>query len=295
MYLAIDIGGTAIKYGLISDDGQITESYELPTEAAKGGPGILQKVINIVKECNNREKLAGVGISTAGMVNYQTGEIFYASPLIPNYIGINYKQEVESKFAIPCEVENDVNCAGLAESVFGAARNTHSAVVITVGTGIGGCLIANKKVYHGFSNSACEIGYMYVDGDTRYERQGATSAMVESVASAKGESAAHWNGKKIFAAAKEGDADCIEAIGKMINVLVKGIANICYVVNPEMVVLGGGIMAQKEYLEPRINAALDKYMVSSLRHHTKLAFAQLKNQAGMLGAWYNFIIRHEQQ
>ena len=150
-------------------------------------------------------------------------------------------------------------------------------------------MIANKKVYHGFSNSACEIGYMYIDGDTRYERQGATSVMVEKVAEAKGESTAHWNGKKIFAAAKEGDADCIEAIDHMITVLAKGIANICYVVNPEVVVLGGGIMAQKEYLEPRINAALDKYMVSSLRQHTKLAFAQLKNQAGMLGAWYNFI------
>lgn len=291
MYLAIDIGGTAIKYGLISENGQLHERYELPTEAAKGGPAILQKVLNIVRECNSTQKLAGVGISTAGMVNCQTGEIFYASPLIPNYIGINYKQEIESKFAIPCEVENDVNCAGLAESVFGAAKNTHSAVVITVGTGIGGCLIANKKVYHGFSNSACEIGYMYIDGDTRYERQGATSVMVEMVAEAKGESTANWNGKKIFAAAKEGDADCIEAIDHMITVLAKGIANICYVVNPEVVVLGGGIMAQTEYLAPRINAALDQYMVNSLRQHTRLAFAQLKNQAGMLGAWYNFKIR----
>lgn len=289
MYLAIDIGGTAIKYGLISNDGQITESYELPTQAGKGGPAILEKVLKIVSEYHTKNKLAGVGISTAGMVNCETGEIFYASPLIPQYIGINYKTAIETQFAIPCEVENDVNCAGLAESVFGAARGSHSAVVITVGTGIGGCLIVNNKVYHGFSNSACEIGYMYVDGDTRYERQGATSVMVEMVAEAKGESTAHWNGKKIFAAAKEGDADCIEAIDQMITVLVKGIANICYVVNPEMVVLGGGIMAQKEYLEPRINAALDKYMVSSLRQHTKLAFAQLKNQAGMLGAWYNFI------
>lgn len=295
MYLAIDIGGTAIKYGLISDDGKITESYELPTQADKGGPAILEKVLKIASEYHTKTQLAGVGISTAGMVNCETGEIFYASPLIPQYIGINYKTAIETHFAIPCEVENDVNCAGLAESVFGVAQGTHSAVVITVGTGIGGCMIVNNKVYHGFSNSACEIGYMYVDGDTRYERQGATSVMVERVASAKGESAAHWNGKKIFAAAKEGDADCIEAIDKMINVLVKGIANICYVVNPEMVVLGGGIMAQKEYLEPRINAALDKYMVSSLRHHTKLALAQLKNQAGMLGAWYNFIIRQEQQ
>ena len=77
----------------------------------------------------------------------------------------------------------------------------------------------------------------------------------------------------------------------MITVLAKGIANICYVVNPEVVVLGGGIMGQTEYLSPRINAALDQYMVNSLRQHTRLAFAQLKNQAGMLGAWYNFVIR----
>lgn len=293
MYLAIDIGGTAIKYGLVSDKGQIIENHELPTQAAKGGPAILEKVLNIVSEYKQKETLDGVGISTAGMVNCETGEIFYASPLIPNYIGINYKTAIETQFSIPCEVENDVNCAGLAEAVFGAARKTHSAAILTVGTGIGGCLIIDQKVYHGFSNSACEIGYMYVDGETRYERQGAASAMVEKLAAVKGDPVDNWDGRKIFAAAKAGDSDCIEAIDQMITVLVKGIANICYVVNPEIVVLGGGIMSQSEYLKPRINAALDKYLVSSLRQHTQLAFAHLKNQAGMLGAWYNFRLKHQ--
>ena len=292
MYLAIDIGGTAIKYGLISNDGQITESYELPTQAGKGGPAILEKVLKIVSEYHTKNKLAGVGISTAGMVNCETGEIFYASPLIPQYIGINYKTAIETQFAIPCEVENDVNCAGLAESVFGAARGSHSAVVITVGTGIGGCLIVNNKVYHGFSNSACEIGYMYVDGDTRYERQGATSAMVEKLAATKGEPVSNWDGRKIFAAAKKGDADCIEAIDQMITVLVKGIANICYVVNPEVVVLGGGIMAQEAFLKDKIEKAVEKYLVSSMWEHTSIAFAKNQNNAGMLGAFYHFQGRH---
>lgn len=293
MYLAIDIGGTAIKYGIIDANGGIREKNEVATEAAKGGPVILEKVLDIVAGYHAKIKLDGIGISTAGMVNCASGEIFYASPLIPDYIGINYKTSIEERFHIPCEVENDVNSAGLAESVFGAAKSCHSAVVITVGTGIGGCLITDGKVYHGFSNSACEIGYMYVDGETRYERQGAASAMVERVAAAYQEPVENWDGKKIFAMAKSGDAICTEAINHMITVLVKGIANICYVVNPEIVVLGGGIMAQTEYLAPRINKALDQYMVESIRKSTRLAFAELKNDAGMLGAWHNFMLKHK--
>ena len=285
-YLAIDIGGTAIKYGIIDDERGISEKHEMPTEAEKGGPSILDKILDIVG--SYAEQIAGVGISTAGMVDCGKGEIFYASPLIPNYIGINYKTAIWDKYHLPCEVENDVNCAGLAEALCGAAKGAHSAVVITVGTGIGGCLIANGKVYHGFSNSACEIGYMYVNGDVRYERQGATSVMTENVAAAKNEPKENWNGRKIFAAAKNGDSICIEAIEQMADVLCRGIANICYVVNPEVVVLGGGIMAQTQYLAKPLNDALDKYLVPSVRQHTRLAFASLGNDAGMLGAWYNF-------
>ena len=185
-----------------------------------------------------------------------------------------------------------MNCAGLAEGMAGAAEGAHSAVVMTVGTGIGGCLIADGRVYHGFSNSAFEVGYMHIDKGERFERQGATSAMIERVAAAKSEPVSEWNGRKVFSQAQAGDAICREAIDNMVDVLARGIANVCYIINPEVVVLGGGIMAQQEYLAPRLNEALDRYLVESVRKNTRLAFAALGNDAGMLGAYYNFRARH---
>ena len=216
----------------------------------------------------------------------------YASPLIPNYAGIQYKKILEERFHIPCEVENDVNCAGLAENRSGAAKGAKIALVLTIGTGIGGCIVIDGKVFHGFSNSACEVGYMHMD-DSDFQTLGAASILTKKVAEWKGEQEDIWDGYHIFEEAKKGDELCNRAIDEMCDVLGKGIANICYVINPEIVVLGGGIMAQEEFLKDRIKAAMDKYLVSSIAKHTKLAFAKHQNDAGMLGAFYHFCnVRH---
>ena len=143
------------------------------------------------------------------------------------------------------------------------------------------------KVFHGFSGSACEVGYMHMDGSD-FQTLGAASILSKKVAKCKSEPEREWNGYRIFQAAKKGDAVCIQAIDEMADVLGKGIANICYVLNPEMVILGGGVMAQKEYLEDRIRTAIDKYLVPGISKHTKLAFAKHQNSAGMLGAFYHF-------
>lgn len=290
-YLAIDIGGTAIKYGIIDEDARILSREETATNSFQGGEKILLKVLDIVEEKIHEEEITGVAISTAGMVNPDSGEIFYASDLIPGYEGINYKKEIKEKFDLPCEVENDVNCAGLAESISGAAKGTGSSVMLTVGTGIGGCLIINDRIYHGFSNAACEVGYMRIDGDN-YERKGAASVLVKNVAAEKNESPDSWNGRKVFEKALAGDEVCKRNIDIMCHEIAKGIANICYVVNPEMVVLGGGIMAQGEKIRGILERYLDIYLVPGIRKHTKLQFAENGNDAGMLGAFYNFRQKH---
>ena len=230
-------------------------------------------------------------ISTAGMVDIEKGEIFYSAPLIPNYIGTAFKKTVEERFGIPCEVENDVNCAGLAEYKAGAAAGSKAAVMLTIGTGIGGCILLNGEVFHGFSNSACEVGYMHMD-DSDFQTLGAASILTKKVAAWKGELAENWSGYRIFEEAKKGDKICNRAIDEMTDVLGKGIANICYVVNPEVVVLGGGIMAQEAFLKDKIEKAVEKYLVSSMWEHTSIAFAKNQNNAGMLGAFYHFQGRH---
>ena len=290
-YVSIDIGGTAIKYGVINSEGQIVEKEQMPTEAWRGGPEILNKVIGIVETYKKIYTVSGICISTAGMVDVEKGEIFYAAPLIPNYAGTKFKQVLEEKFQIPCEVENDVNCAGLAESVSGVAKQSKVTLCLTVGTGIGGCIIIQGKIFRGYSNSACEVGYMNM-GDSDFQTLGAASILTKKVAERKKEPQERWNGYRIFEHAKKGDAVCCQAIDEMVDILGKGIANICYVLNPEIIVLGGGIMAQQEFLKEKIEQSVKRYLVPSIAENTKISFAKHKNDAGMLGAFYHFTERH---
>lgn len=289
-YVSVDIGGTAIKYGIIQEDGQILSKNMIDTEAHQGGPAILNKVETIISQYDQKEKLSGICISTAGMVDIEKGMITYSAPLIPNYKGIEYKKVLENKFGLPCEVENDVNCAGLAEYYSGASEGCKIALMLTVGTGIGGSIIINGEVFRGFSGSACEVGYMNMNGED-FQTLGAASILSKKVAEWKGEPRERWNGFRIFEAAKEGDELCIRAIDEMTDILGQGIANICYVLNPEVVVLGGGIMAQEHYLREKIEAAMSKYLLPAIATHTKLVFAKHRNDAGMLGAFYHFLHR----
>lgn len=291
-YVSIDIGGTSIKHGILDKNIKFITSGEIATEAQKGGKNILEKVINIVSEYKKEYTLSGICISTAGMVDCEKGEIIHASDLIPNYTGTQIKKTLEDIFSIPCEVENDVNCAGLAEYFSGSAKGSSISLCLTIGTGIGGSIIINDRVFHGFSGSACEVGYMNMFKG-KFEDLGATSILVKKVAKLKNCSENHIDGKLIFEMAKNNDEDCIKAIDEMVDILGMGIANICYVINPEVVVLGGGIMAQKDYLYDKIRLSLDKYLIPTISSKTKLEFAKNQNKAGMLGAYYNFISIHK--
>ena len=256
-YVCIDIGGTSIKYGVINEELDFLVTNEMDTEAKKGGENILNKIIEIVTMYKDDYKIDGICISTAGMVDCEKGEIIHSSSLIPNYTGTKIKSVIEEKFNIQCEVENDVNCAALAEHFAGGAKGSNISLCLTIGTGIGGAIIVNNEVYHGAFGSGGEVGYMNMMGST-FQDLGASSVLVKKVAKMKGISEKDINGKYIFDKAKKGDIDCVKAIDELIEVLGQGIANICYIINPEVVVLGGGIMAQKEYLYDKIRSSMDK-------------------------------------
>lgn len=149
-----------------------------------------------------KEQLLGICISTAGMVDTEKGEIFYSAPLIPNYIGTRFKAVMEARFHVPCEVENDVNCAGLAEYMSGASKGSKSALMLTIGTGIGGSMVIGGEVYHGCSGSACEVGYMHMEGSD-FQTLGAASILTRKVAEWKNEPEENWNGYHIFEEAKK--------------------------------------------------------------------------------------------
>ena len=286
-YVSIDIGGTAIKYGLLSAQGIIIHRGETPTEAWKGGPSILEKAITITDRFYQEHEIAGICISTAGIVNTEKGLIQHSAPLIPGYTGICFKEPMQQRFCVPCEMENDVNCAGLAEYLTGAGKESDPMLMLTVGTGIGGCLVTGGHVFHGVSYSACEVGYMHMLGSD-FQTLGSASSLVKKIAERKQEPVENWNGLRIFSEARLGNSICIKAIDEMTDIIGLGIANLCYVLNPQTVVLGGGIMAQEDYLKDKIQTAVTSYLIDSIASHVTVTFAKHRNDAGMLGAFYHF-------
>ena len=167
------------------------------------------------------------------------------------------------------------------------------AVGLTLGTGIGGWILIDGKVFHGFSSSACEIGYMNMYGSD-FQTLGASSILSKNVAEKKQEDPKVWPGIRIFEEAGRGDAVCIASIEHMAEILGEGIANICYVMNPEVVVLGGGIAAQEAYLKPLVTNQLRRFLKPVIFEKTRLEFAKQRNDAGMLGAFYHFQMRRQE-
>lgn len=314
-YFALDIGGTKTKYALLGEKGEILSTYEKDTEAQRGGSFILENVKGEIRrvlaelkgnppegaqadtkvdakaerttEAKTEPLLSGICISTAGMVDEIKGEIIHAGPQIPEYKGCKWKEEIERTFSIPCEVENDVKCAGLGEYSFGSGKGTSSMLCLTIGTGIGGSFILKGEVYHGTSHSAMEIGYMQIPGGM-FQRMASTSALVKRVASRKGEAEELWNGKRIFEEVAKEDKICLEELDRLCDALSIGLSNLCYAFNPECIVLGGGIMEQKEILLPKIWGHLQEHLVPIVAENTRLLAASLGNRAGLLGAYVHF-------
>ena len=314
-YFALDIGGTKTKYALLGEKGEILSTYEKDTEAQRGGSFILENVKGEIHrvlaelkgnppegaqadtkgdakaerttEAKIEPLLSGICISTAGMVDEIKGEIIHAGPQIPEYKGTKWKEEIERRFSIPCEVENDVKCAGLGEYSFGSGKGTSSMLCLTIGTGIGGSFILNGEVYHGTSHSAMEIGYMQIPGGM-FQRMASTSALVKRVASRKGEPEELWNGKRIFEEVAKEDKICLEELDRLCDALSIGLSNLCYAFNPECIVLGGGIMEQKDILLPKIWGYLQEHLVPIVAENTRLLAASLGNRAGLLGAYVHF-------
>lgn len=297
-YICIDIGGTSIKYGVLSEKGEIFIDGTVSTKVTEKENFILsdvKKLIrNILDEYRNYE-IKGICVSTAGVVNPEKGEIAYAGPTIPKYTGTKIKEELEKEFSISCEVENDVNCAGLGEYWKGAGKGSKSMVCLTIGTGIGGSVILDGKLLNGIGYTAGEIGYMDVNGS--YIQNIASSRyLVEKVQKEKEEKEGITDaitGVDIFELAKKGDEICIAGINEIISNLAVGVRNIIYLLNPEVIVIGGGITAQKEYLEEKIRKEVNDGMISDMFRKTRIELAQQRNQAGLLGALYNFLNKNK--
>ncbi|MBP3328571.1 MAG: ROK family protein [Clostridia bacterium] len=283
--LAFDIGGTEIKYALCDESFNLTEKKSIPTNAHEGGKRIIERVIEIIKSCDGIDR---VGISTAGQVDGVKGEIVFATDTIPGYTGVKIKELVQKETGIPTAVENDVNSAALGEAIFGAGRGEKSFICLTYGTGIGGAIYLDGKLFTGNSFSAGEFGHIVTHqggrkctcgGEGCYEAYASTTALVNDVNEKLGLS---LNGREIFE--RFDDPEIKAVIDLWIDEIVTGLKSLVYIFNPSLIVAGGGIM-NEEYITKEINARLQSQLMNSFKK-LRVVKAQMGNDANKLGAAY---------
>ncbi len=284
--IVLDIGGTAIKSGLYID-GTLTDLKETPTEASRGGAHVTARVKEIIATYQQHTPFERIGISTAGQVDPVRGQIIYANENIPGYTGTKLKEILEQEFHVPVAVENDVNAAAIGESVFGAGKNRSDFVCLTYGTGVGGAIFSGGKLYSGSTYSAGEFGAIVTHPEARkieedmfsgcYEKYASATALVKS---AQQFDATLINGRKIFERLEEPDVK--ELVDRWILEILYGLTTIIHMLNPECMILGGGIMEQSYVIE-QLRERLYPNIMSSFRQ-VKLEKAALGNRAGMLGA-----------
>ena len=291
-YMCFDIGGTSVKFGVAGENGALLQKNEIPNVITqKGVDGLVESLASVTEQYRQEYSLRGIAVSTAGVVDPEKGLILYAPKYFPGYPGTALGERLEKRCGLPCTVENDVNAAALGEYWLGAGQGAKSLFCITVGTGIGGCAMLDGRVIHGVACFGGEAGLQHITPDSTWEEMASTRALIRNVAAAKGISETALDGRKIFALAQGGDEEAAAAIARQMDDLATGIANICYILNPERIIVGGGIAAQEAYLYPLLDAALRKKLFPLVYEKLTLRFAALQNDAGMLGALYNLLQR----
>ena len=285
--LTFDIGGTAIKYGICNDDFELIEKHSVPTEAKLGGQHIIEKIIEIIESFSDIDRVA---ISTAGQVDSQNGIVVYSTDNIPHYTGMMVKSIVENKTGIPCFVENDVNSAAVGEAKFGAAAGCSDFICLTYGTGIGGAIFLDGKLYKGSGNSAGELGHMITHaggkqctcgGEGCYECYASAKALLTAIKRNTGED---LNGFQIFEKKNFERPEIRSEIDKWIDEIISGLINIIYIFNPPLIVLGGGIL-NEDYIIELIDRKIYNKLMDNYKN-VNIVRAKLGNDAGMLGAAY---------
>ena len=289
--IGIDIGGTTIKADLYDEFGtSLNQFKEIETiiDYDLGTNQILNQVCDLIDEYILNHSIDGVGISTAGVVNANTGEIIYAGYTIPGYIGVNFTSEIEKRFGLSTFVENDVNCAALGELWKGQAKDKKNVVMVTIGTGIGGSIIVNGQIVNGFNYTAGEVGYIPV-GNSDWQSKASTTALIHLYQ--KKSLKTNQTGRTFFTDLSSGDKIAKETFEIFVENLTKGLLAISYLLNPEILILGGGILAKKDILLPEIQSSLAKNAVDNRFLPKNLVAATLGNEAGRIGAVKNFLDR----
>ena len=313
-YIGIDLGGTNIAIGIVDSNMKIIKKSSIPTLSKRDAESIVRDMADLssrlIDECNlNLSDIASVGIATPGSIDYENGKVIYANNL--NFNGFAMV-DVFKKY-LPIEkvfIENDANVAALAESVSGAAKGAKSSVMITLGTGVGGGIIIDNKIFRGYNGAAGELGHMVIKHGGRpctCGRRGCWEAYSSAVGLAKMTmerlfeckalkiktlmerevelNKGKVNARTAFNAQKAGDKVACELVKEYISYLACGIVNLINIFQPEVISIGGGISGEGDnLLEPLFKIADKAQYTRDSKEKTKIKLATLGNDAGIIGA-----------
>lgn len=287
--IGVDLGGTNVRVALINHTGEIIREQEQLTEASKGPEYVIAKIVSMIQEMKGNDKVSTVGIGAPGPLDSRKG-IILSPPNLPGWDQIPIVHMIEKQLGIKVTLDNDANAAALAEARMGAGAGAHSVYYITVSTGIGGGFVINGNLFGGAQGYAGEIGNMIImPGGKKSStlNHGAIETLASGTAITREgkERLGHINhAQEVFELAAEGNAVAQEIIEETIHYLAIGIANLVHSINPEIFVLGGGVMKSRDQILTPLRKEVDKLVYPSLRGSIRIVPAGLGTKAGVIGA-----------
>ena len=308
--IGIDLGGTSIKFAILTTAGEIQEKWSIKTNILDEGSHIIDDIIESIQHRFELLGLSavdfrGIGMGSPGVVDRERGTVIGAYNL--NWKTLQpIKEKIEKALGIPFFIDNDANVAALGERWMGAGDNQPDVVFMTLGTGVGGGIVAEGKLLHGVAGAAGELGHITVDFDQPITCTCGKKGCLETVASATGivnltrryadeyegdavlkrliDDGEEVTAKIVFDLAKEGDDLALIVYRNFSRYLGVACANIGSILNPSTIVIGGGVSASGDFLLQGVQKIYDENSFPQVRATTKLALATLGNDAGVIGA-----------
>lgn len=307
-YAGVDLGGTNIKIGILDIDGNIFKSSIIKTFSDRGVDDTLNRIWetikNLVQELDiDIKNLSGIGIGIPGPVKDQSIVKFFAN--FPWEKNINVKNLMEKISGVETKLDNDVNIIAMGEAKYGAAKGSSSSVTIALGTGIGGGIYINGSLISGFSGAGGEIGHIKLEKNGKlcgcgqrgcFEAYASATGMIREAVSRLAVNKNNLlyeiidrkidklEAKDIFDAAKQGDNFSLEIVDYETEYLAMGIGNILNILNPEVIVIGGGVALAGDILFNPLKEKLKKYVLPVALEDLKIVPGVLGNEAGIKGA-----------
>lgn len=281
--LGIDLGGTAIKLGRFTQDGTCLQTLSIPTPQPATPEAVLVAMVNAIAEIDPERKAVAIGVGTPGPAD-AAGRIARVAINLSGWQDVPLADWLEAKTGRPTVIANDANCAGLGEAWLGAGRWYRNLILLTLGTGVGGAIILDSKLFVGHHGTAGELGLITLNPDgppCNSGNQGSLEqyASVQAIRRRTG-----MEPDELGAMALAGDPKALEFWQQYGRDLGAGLASLIYVLTPEAIVIGGGVSASADFFFPSVQAEIERRVLPSSRAGLQLLRAELGNQAGMVGA-----------